>query len=155
MISEKALKNIFRIIFRDITTLGSLFFYSVLFLFLLFNGFYKFSFLMLIGIIFIYFVVYTIRMLYFKERPRKQHHSTFLEKLDASSFPSIHAARSGFLFSVFGIFFNSIAAWIILSLLCLLVLYSRYYLKKHHFVDLVGGSIIGFFISIVLIIIIL
>lgn len=155
MISRDALKNYFRTIFTDITALGSLFFYGILFVFLLFFGFYRLSFLVFVGLVIIYFIVYLIRFIYFKERPDKQGHSTFLEKLDASSFPSLHATRIGFLFSVFGVLSNSVSLWIVLSFLSLLVLYSRYYLKRHHFVDLVGGFIIGFFLGVILILTIL
>ena|SRR3989344_853868 len=155
MISRNALKNYSRTIFTDITALGSLFFYGILLVFLLLFGLYRLSLLIFIGLVIIYLVVYLIRFIYFKERPDKQGHSTFLEKLDASSFPSLHAARTGFLFSVLGIPSNSISLWIVLGFLSLLVLYSRYYLKKHHFVDLVGGFIIGFFLGVILMLIVL
>ena len=153
MISRPVLKDYFRTIFTDITALGSLFFYCILLIFLLLFRFYRLSFLIFVGLVIIYFVVYVIRFIYFKERPDKQRHSTFLEKLDAGSFPSLHAARTGFLFSVFGTLSNSVSLWIVLGFLSLLVLYSRYYLKKHHFVDLVGGSLIGFFLGTILLII--
>ena len=153
MISRPVLKDYFRTIFTDITALGSLFFYCILLVFLLLFGFYRLSLLIFAGLVIIYFIIYLIRFIYFKERPDKQRHSTFLEKLDASSFPSLHAARTGFLFSVFGTLSNSVSLWIVLGFLSLLVLYSRYYLKKHHFADLVGGAIIGFFLGIILILI--
>ena len=155
MISRNALKDYLGTIFTDITAIGGLFFYCSLLVFLLIFGFYRLSFLLFVGLVVIYFIIYLIRFIYFKERPDKQEHSNFLEKLEASSFPSLHAARTGFLFATFVTSSNSISLLIVSGFLYLLVLYSRYYLKKHHFVDLVGGAIIGFFLGVILMLIVL
>src|SRR3989338_4092187 len=41
-----------------------------------------------------YIVTFTIRIAYFKQRPKQQKYNTILQKIDASSFPSLHSMRA-------------------------------------------------------------
>ena len=77
----------------------------------------------------------------------------FIEKIDASSFPSIHAARITLLFVFFVKFFFKDLILISLSFMILvMVLSSRIYLKKHYFSDLLGGIFLGLFTSLIFLI---
>jgi undecaprenyl-diphosphatase len=129
--------------FRDITSLGSFIFYCLLLLLVLafqeFNLFFK----LLFGLIFIMVISVLIRMIYFKHRPKKQDHSNFIEKIDASSFPSIHTARIVFLSLIFIFFFRNNFVTAFFVVLALIVAYSRVYLKKHDWFDLLGGIILA------------
>ena len=96
----------------------------------------------LIGLIFIELVSRGIRIFYYKDRPRKETHNNFLEKLDASSFPSIHSARSSFVFLVLYSLTNY-PANLLFILLFLIVGFTRVLLKKYYIIDVLSGFIIG------------
>jgi len=127
--------------FRDITSLGSAYLLGGLGLIFLVVGQMD-VFLKLIFILFsTYIIAALVRMVYFKNRPKKQGYSDFMGKIDASSFPSVHAGR---VVST-GLMFNEIFPEL-LGLIVLvggLVLYSRIYLKKHDWVDISGGIVLG------------
>lgn len=129
--------------FRDFTSLGSLWFYliAVLYFFIVQN--YALLKKLIIGLLAIYLIIIGIRTLYFKERPSRYPHKSYIERLDASSFPSLHATRIVFLGLVFVNYFNNNLASFLLVILIVIVIYSRIYLKKHDTVDVVFGSILG------------
>ena len=99
---------------------------------------------LLFALILLYVIVSIIRLFYFKKRPDSQKFSGFLTKIDASSFPSMHAARSTVLASVvWQLFSFSWSAGIILGLFVLLTGFSRVYGKRHYWSDVIAGWIIG------------
>ena len=98
---------------------------------------------LVIGIILIYLIVIFVKLIYFKNRPEKIPYSSMIERLDASSFPSLHAARTGFLGIIFIKFFNNMIISVILAVLTVLICYSRVYLKKHDAKDVIAGIVLG------------
>lgn len=90
-------------------------------------------------------VTVLIRILYFKNRPKKQSFRNFIEKMEASSFPSWHSTRAIFLALIFGTVIGSRIAMLILIIIALLVAYSRIYLKKHDWMDILAGIVLGIF----------
>ena len=139
--------------FEEMTFFGGIAFYLfVIILLLIFEKLF-FAFRLFLGLIIIYFIVFVIRLFYFKHRPKKIEHTNFLEKIDASSFPSVHAARITFLF-LFAIFLSGpdVVIKLIAGLVFLLVLYSRIYLFKHDLIDILGGVVVGAFAMLVFII---
>lgn len=140
------MKIIIKKFFEEITFLGGILFYLIFLLFFLINKDYFSSLIIFSGIVLIYFITLGVRTFYFKSRPKKVKYKNFLEKIDASSFPSIHSARSIFIF-LFLIFYV-IADYLVLFLLLVLtflVMYSRIYLKKHNIMDLLGGILLAIF----------
>jgi undecaprenyl-diphosphatase len=133
-------------LFEELTFFGGIAFYLIVCaIFLAINKMSEVLFL-LSGLFLIYLLTFVIRLFYFKPRPDKQDYTSFLEKLDASSFPSIHAARIIFLalFLTFKIVTNlTITKILLMTILCILVIYSRIYLKKHHLSDILAGSLFG------------
>jgi len=128
---------------RDLTSLGSMWFYSILMiLFLILRNYVVFN-KLLIGFVLIYLITIIIRATHFKNRPRKYSYANFIEKLDASAFPSLHATRSGFLFMILVKYFNNLFVSIILFVLLIVVSYSRIYLKKHDIRDVSVGVGLG------------
>ena len=123
------------VIFRDITTFGSFAFHFFLILFVLALGHFFLVWQLLFAFFFTLLVTVIIRQFYFKDRPLKQAHGNFVEKIDAASFPSLHAARTGFLTVFFVYYFNNMIISVILAVLALGVLYSRVYLRKHDIRD--------------------
>lgn len=128
---------------RDVSAFGSLFaciFFALLFLF---EKDYQMFTKIVFGFILIYVIVVVIRSFYFKERPKKLSHTNIFSKLDAASFPSIHAARSAFLGLVLMDFFGNRIITIMLAILIIFIAYSRIYLQKHDFKDVSGGVFLG------------
>ncbi len=140
---QKIIKWIADMIFKQITDLGGFIFYGFLLLTTLtfqeFMLFWKLSF----GFVLTASVVVLIRTFYFRDRPKKQQFHNYIEKIDASSFPSLHAARTIFLYLTLINLFNNNYFTPLLTFIALAVIYSRYYLKKHDFYDLLGGIILG------------
>src|SRR3989344_1900245 len=130
-------------IFKEITTLGGLMLYILVLILTLFIDVY-YSLILFFGMVIIYAISGLIRFFYFRNRPKKMSYKTTLEKLDASSFPSIHAARVTFLAIFLIKFIVKDYLFVLLVILTwLLVCYSRIYLKKHYLIDVIGGVILG------------
>ncbi|PLW80405.1 hypothetical protein C0585_02955 [Candidatus Woesearchaeota archaeon] len=91
-----------------------------------------------------------IRSFYFKNRPKKQKHNNFLEKIDASSFPSLHSMRVAMYLFIFTSLYGYLA-FITFLPLSILVVISRLILRKHDVYDVSFGFIIGLIISYVLV----
>ncbi len=95
------------------------------------------------GLILIYALTMPVKLLLFRNRPRKMNYKSLWEKLEASSFPSVHAARVVFLSLALGARFDNTLLSAVLSLTAVLVMYSRTYLKKHYLGDVAGGFAAG------------
>ncbi len=130
--------------FRDITTLGGFIFYILLSLLVLsFQEWLLFS-QLVFGLLFTGAVVVLVRSFYFKDRPKKQKYNSYIERLDASSFPSWHSARIFVLAFILSAFF----AWeffvaLAFFFVALLTAYSRIYLGKHDFFDISAGFLLA------------
>ncbi len=125
---------------RDITSIGGFMFYlslllvyahSILFLPLLF------------GLIFTASIVVLIRIFYFKDRPKKEAHHNLIERIDASSFPSLHTARIVFLAALFSAHYESSYLTGVFIISAIAVSYSRIYLQKHDYIDVFAGAVLG------------
>jgi len=130
--------------FNHFSALGSkeIFIFYIIIFFLL--DLKQLSLKLLIGMILIYLIAIPIRYLYFKERPTKKQYKNILEKIDASSFPSMHSARTTFLLMTLTKFLNfEIKITIFLTLTWAIILYARIYKKKHDYKDIIGGIILG------------
>ncbi len=141
--SELMSVKIFRLLFDDFSFFGSIPFYLFLLLLFFFIGnmdlFFRLLYTFLLSII----VILVIKNVHYKDRPQKEEFTIFMEKVIASSFPSTHS-----------LFVTTIAilvsfaypvAWVIITscILSILVYIHRYISRKHFFVDIVGGILIG------------
>ena len=138
------LKEPLTIFFRDITALAGTPVYGLFWLFLILIKEYSLMITLISGFLIILFITSVLRIIYPKNRPIKQEYHNFAEKIDASSFPSMHAARA-FFFSLILMAFFEYELWIsvFLIVLAILISYSRIFLKKHDWWDLLGGMILG------------
>lgn len=130
--------------FEEITFFGSISLYLFLIIFLYILGKPDYSIKIILALLIIYSLTFIIRLFYFKARPEKVKYSSFIEKIDASSFPSVHAARITVLALL--LFFYSTINYYLIALTILvwfLTIYSRFYLKKHDATDLIGGIALG------------
>lgn len=84
-----------------------------------------------------------IKLLFHKPRPDGQKYNGILEKIDAGSFPSIHASRITLVYLTLFASTNLIPLKVIFALVILTVLYSRVALKRHFWTDVFGGLCIG------------
>jgi|SRR3989344_2613216 len=136
------INKIFDTILTDFSSLGSLAIYLIVTIFAFLYD-VSFGLKLALGLIIILGLIILIRILYFKERPKKQEHDSFLEKIDASSFPSIHSARIAFLGTIISLAINKIYVYLLLTAIVVIVCYSRHHLKKHHGIDIIVGALIG------------
>jgi len=149
LISKDKINHILESVFTDISALGSLIFHILLCLYInIFSLSTPLVSKLSMNLIFTHIFSYIIRFFYFKERPNARHHSSFLERLDASSFPSIHVARFVGFSAIVSLTFYDSTLTLFLFILTILVAYSRIYLKEHHFIDTLFGGIIGLLIGI-------
>ncbi len=130
-------------LFRDISSLGSLFAYLLITIFFIIQKEYDLFGKLAIGLIAIYIIIITIRSIYFKDRPKKYLYSSFIERLDASSFPSLHTTRISFLSILLMSYTNNYILSASLLTLIGLVAYSRVYFKKHDLLDVFAGIVLG------------
>lgn len=84
-----------------------------------------------------------IKLFFHKPRPDGQAYKGILEKIDAGSFPSIHASRITLVYLTLFNYTNIIPLKIIFLLVIFVVTYSRVSLKRHYWNDIIGGVIIG------------
>lgn len=132
------------VIFRDLSLLGGIIFYTVFSLFFLSLGEINFFWILLLNFIISTILLGTIRFFYYKERPIKENYSTIVEKINASSFPSMHAWRVGMIFTSFYLYYSHlIVTSIFLFITAVFVCISRVYLKRHYIIDVVVGFLAG------------
>lgn len=84
-----------------------------------------------------------IKVFFPKKRPNGQTYHTILEKIDAGSFPSLHAARITLVYLTLFSNTENIALQILFLLVITLVFISRILLKKHYWLDVFGGFVLG------------
>lgn len=98
---------------------------------------------LIIGLALAYAVTAVIRLAYFKRRPDKQGYHNFIEKIDASSFPSLHAMRAAVLATILSAFFESFWFTPLFALAAVAVAASRVMTKRHDVNDVLAGLIFG------------
>jgi len=144
---KKYFKQLMDDSFKQITSFGSYQGYLIYSIIFLLVGFIEEFVFLFTGLILLYVIAIPLRLLFFRERPIAKKYNNFIEKINASSFPSLHSARSVFLLLFFINFFNrEILISIFLVVLVGLILYSRIYRGKHYLGDIFGGVVLGSFV---------
>ncbi len=122
--------------------LGGSFVYLACFVFFFF--FHRaLSFYLLAGYVPHLFILGAIRLVYYKERPKKRPVQNLFGRLTTGSFPSGHALRSFYVALTIGLFYPQPSLVCILILLAVLVAYSRYLLREHYAIDVIAGVLLG------------
>lgn len=76
-------------------------------------------------------------------RPKKAKNVRWWwQRIDQSSFPSVHAARAVALF-VIAIIWSNLPFQIVAGIFMVLIVFSRIQLKAHYWRDIIGGVILG------------
>lgn len=136
--------------FRDMSALGSSWFIGIIIVISYVLKQNRLALSILIGLVLSYLIMGIVRLIYFKDRPKKEKYIGILTKIDASSFPSAHAMRAAYIAIVTGNYFNNLILTIFLTIIALIVCYSRIYIKKHYLSDVIGGIVIGIIMGLVL-----
>lgn len=136
-------KEIARVALKDLGTYGGFIFYALVAVMFLFIGAYAFFEVLIISLVAVTVVVALVRMVYFKPRPgmKRKKYNMLYERIDNSSFPSIHVARALMLSIAF--FRMAPTLWPVLVFLTAAVCTSRIYFKRHDMVDIAVGAAIG------------
>ena len=143
---EKQVSLLMNAVFKQITELGSMTIITVFAIILIFLN-KELAIRTILGIAGVVIISYSIKIIFFKNRPIKQPTNTFIEKIDASSFPSVHAARITVIAFWLIIYFSNAYFRAFTIFIWLIVIYSRVYLKKHYWIDVIGGAIIALIIN--------
>lgn len=136
-----ALKTLWKNIVADVSALGGLPFYAVFILYYaLTDAAVAWQLIYALTILFV--AVYSIKLVYFKARPdvAKKRFSSLAERLESSSFPSVHAARATMLYVAL---FHGTALGAFGLFMALCVCASRILLKRHYARDVVAGAALG------------
>lgn len=141
-------KYLFDKIFESATLFGTPVFYGFFVLVLLAFGSALYL-KIILALIFTELLCILIRLIYKKERPVAKTAEIFFERLEANSFPSSHTARISLLTTMVYLSYKNPMLSLIFFFASLLVGYSRIYLKRHYFLDVLFGYIIGVAIGVV------
>lgn len=135
---------------RDISSLGGIAFYGLLFLFTLVIQQYLIALKLLFIVVVIMIVTYSIKSVYFKARPdnkAKNRGKNLLESADLSSFPSVHSARITALGVLGSLTFMNVLLAILLAAIVITVCASRIILGRHHKADVIAGIVLGLIVG--------
>lgn len=100
-----------------------------------------------IGLILAYAVTATIRLLHFVQRPDKQKYHNIIEKIDASSFPSLHAMRASTLATILALHFNNNILTTFFAITAIAIAKTRVLQKRHYPLDVIAGLILGVIVA--------
>ena len=143
------LKDLVNTFFKQITELGSLTITAVIIIIIYFLD-KGLSIRLFLGILSVTIIAIIIKSLFFYDRPNKQKIRTLIDRIDASSFPSVHSARITVMIYLMISYFSNIILQIFLVIIGVLVIYSRIYLKKHYFRDIMAGTLLGLIVSMII-----
>lgn len=96
-----------------------------------------------------YLATTLLRIAFFRERPDRQKYKNLLERIDASSFPSLHSMRAAVWATTTAMFFNQPVVWLLAAAMSIAVAATRVMLGRHHRSDAAAGLVIGVFIALV------
>lgn len=127
---------------HDLSSLGGLPIFIVS-IFLLYFSNEQLAGRLLISLLVCYVLISILRLAFFRERPIKKKYKNLFQKIDASSFPSLHAMRAGVLAVVFAKVFNNplVTGFLVIAMIGVVI--ARVLLKKHWISDVVVGLVLG------------
>ena len=138
--------NWYNEVIENITAYGSIAFYlPIIILLIKFNP--SLSVTLFFSMLAVELLTGGIKLFYNKPRPKPRVNRSWIEKVDAGSFPSTHTARITALSFILNLAYPFTLGIIISAILILAVGYSRIYLKHHYFFDVFGGFVIGILIG--------
>ncbi len=140
----RLVKKSLMLLARDVTSLGS-FCCSMIILILLLILTPRLAFQYGVSLVLVMLIILLIRSVYYKPRPEPHAYHAWWERLDAASFPSMHAARTALLIPL-ALQYSSLLG-LVAIVVTLLIGWSRVFLKKHDVLDVTAGILIGLLVS--------
>lgn len=134
--------------FTAVTSFGTPVFYLFAILLLIIAK-APFALSLFLSLLFVELLCAAIKIAYRKERPVPQLKKIIFDKIDANSFPSVHSARIALLVTMVILYYKNTLLSVLGIALMLGVGYSRIYLKRHYFIDVLFGFIIGIAVAII------
>jgi membrane-associated phospholipid phosphatase len=131
------------ILLSDLSALGGIYFTGLMLVIFLALGNTVVAGQIFWAIVLSYGAAGLIRAFYFKPRPKREEHHSWIEQIDASAFPSVHAIRATLLYAILAVLYKNLAVSIVLAIIAIAVCTSRVLIRKHDIVDVVSGVIIG------------
>lgn len=148
IITKNIINNYINESIRDVTSFGNLVILTIIALVSLSgNG-------LIVALLSLFLAEITcslVKLTLYKERPVPQKFNNTLEKINASSFPSIHAARVSTVFLPIAYYSKNTTIIAVSILIIIAVSVSRVLLKKHYWTDVIAGLFIATMISLTLI----
>jgi len=133
---------------QEMSVFGSYVTYAFVAIFLLLTAHLKQFYQLIIAFAILYALVFPIRMIWFKNRPKMEPHHDWISKFTANTLISVHSARALMLASVIIAYFSFKPVLIALGILAVgMVAVSRYLLRKHRIEDIAIGLLVGAGIS--------
>jgi membrane-associated phospholipid phosphatase len=142
--------NFYLKLIQDLSALGGLPFYIFFCVVFALIGFFDLTLQLILGLVFAYSTIVISRLVYFRERPQKEKYNNILEKIDSSSFPSMHSLRIIIFSALTSLYFNILPLSLFLFVLSLGVILTRLYLKKHYVSDVLAGAVFGILESVII-----
>jgi membrane-associated phospholipid phosphatase len=100
------------------------------------------------GLALSYLVIGLVRQVFFRKRPDGQRYFDWISRIDAGSFPSMHATRAALLCTlVWHLFEGYVLIRVAVIAVVAVVGICRMLLKKHRASDVVAGIVLGFLIG--------
>jgi membrane-associated phospholipid phosphatase len=149
-LSKNFLQRIMNDSWREVSFFGGLFFYCFISAFVFALGQPLLFLQLAVSFVLTYGLTLAIRAFYYKERPSKEKYTNFIERLESSSFPSLHSMRVSAMFIIFHFYLNNIWFSLIFFSIAIAVFASRYFMKKHYLVDIFTGAVLGIVIGLVI-----
>ena len=145
--------------FQDLSALGGLPVYVAICAMFFVTNNYNTFWQLVIAFIAVFGITVLTRLTHYTDRPEKQKFMTWYEKIDASSFPSLHAGRTAALAIIIGNFFmqnfyNMMGIDILLITCVIAVCAMRMVLHRHYFTDVLFGVMIGAFVAVLTVLIV-
>ena len=134
-------------VIQDAKGLAGLPFFVVLVIATFLLGLLALSAQLLVALILATGLTILIRTFYFERRPDRQSYKNFFEKIDASSFPSLHAMRAAVLATLLAAYFANLWLTILFWACAIVVALARVLLKRHFVKDVIVGLIAGVLIA--------
>lgn len=134
---------------EDLKAFGGLPIYLILIAVFFILGYFSMSIRLAVGLFLAYALTSSIRFVFFKQRPDKQKFKGFAQKIDASSFPSLHAMRASCLAVLLILFFNNLFITVLAIIAAVCVALTRVLQKRHFASDVIAGLIFGVFVAFV------
>ncbi len=103
----------------------------------------KLGFVLLVAIIAMELLGSLIKLAAHRARPDNQSGSSFLERIDSGSFPSIHTGRAAAVGTLLIVRSRSVELAVLVVAMVILVGVSRVILKRHHISDVLAGIVLG------------